>query len=169
MRLYFLRHGSAADADTWRGSDFDRPLTDEGRDRIALEAQAIKQLNLGLDRIVTSPLLRAKQTAAIVADALQMQGELVEDDRLGAHFGVEPLAGILRAYPTMGSLMLVGHEPTFSLTIGRLVGGAALDVKKGSLARVDISDTAKLRGKLVWLAPPSILVLGRGPSDREHR
>jgi phosphohistidine phosphatase len=167
VRLYFLRHGAAADADTWRGSDFDRPLTDQGRERIALESHAIKHLNLALDRIVTSPFLRAKQTAAIVADVLKMQTAPVEDERLGANFGVEPLAGVLCAHPKECALMLVGHEPTFSATIGRLIGGAALEVKTGSLARVDLSDTMKLTGKLIWLAPPSILVLGQVP-ERAH-
>src|ERR1035438_7369156 len=94
-KLYFLRHGEAADADVWRGSDFDRPLTDEGRERIALEADAIKHLDLGLDRIVTSPLIRAQQTATIVADALQMHDRLVKDDRLGLNFSLEQLAYVL--------------------------------------------------------------------------
>jgi phosphohistidine phosphatase len=162
--LYFLRHGEAADADTWPGDDFDRPLTGEGRERMAFEAQAIKHLELGLDRIVTSPLVRAQQTAAIVAGALQIRGGLVEDEGLGANFGVERLADILRAHPKARALLLVGHEPSLSATIGRLIGGAAINMKKGSLARVDLSGTSKLEGKLMWLAPPRVLLLGLRPS-----
>jgi phosphohistidine phosphatase len=159
--LYFLRHGQAADADAWLGDDFDRPLTGAGRERMALEAQAIKHLDLGLERIVTSPLVRAQQTAAIVADALQMRDALVEDERLGAGFGLEGLARVLEARPRAGALMLVGHEPSFSATVGRLIGGAAIDFKKGGLARVYLSDAAELKGELMWLVPPRVLLLGR--------
>ncbi|MDB5026677.1 MAG: phosphohistidine phosphatase, SixA [Candidatus Eremiobacteraeota bacterium] len=159
-KLYFLRHGVAADADSWRGDDFDRPLTDEGRERMALEAEAIKRLGLGLDRIVTSPLVRARQTAEIVAGALGIGNALVEDERLGPGFGLERLADVLQAHRGAKALMLVGHEPTLSATVGRLIGGAALDFKKGAVARVDLSDGSRLRGVLIWLAPPKVLLAG---------
>jgi phosphohistidine phosphatase len=158
--LYFLRHGDAGDAAAWRGADFDRPLSDEGRERMALEAEAIKQLDLAVDRIITSPLVRARQTAAIVADALQIRDTLVEDERLGSNFGLEQLADILDFRPRAKSVMLVGHEPSLSATVGRLIGGAAIDFKKGSLARVDLSDTFGLKGELMWLVPPKVLLLG---------
>jgi phosphohistidine phosphatase len=161
--LYFLRHGEAADADAWLGADFDRPLTGEGRERMTLEAEAIKRLDLGLERIVTSPLVRAQQTAAIVAGALQIRNALVEDEGLGANFDLEQLANILNAHPKARALMLVGHEPSLSATIGRLIGGGAINLKKGSLARVDLSRTSKLEGKLMWLAPPRVLLLGLRP------
>jgi phosphohistidine phosphatase len=169
LNLYFLRHGEAADAFAWQGDDFDRPLTDEGRERMALEAEAIKHLELGLNRIVTSPLLRARQTAAIVADALQMQDALVADERLGANLSLEQLADILRSQPDAGALMLVGHEPSLSATIGRLIGGAAIDFKKGSLARVELSDRSDLRGELMWLVPPRLLLLGLRPVQAPQR
>jgi phosphohistidine phosphatase len=158
--LYFLRHGEAADAGTWRGDDFSRPLTDRGRERLALEAQALKQLGLAVEEIVTSPLLRARQTAAIVADALRMADRLVADERLGADFSFAQLARLLHDHPTVRSLMLVGHEPSFSSVIGRLIGGASVEVKKGSLARVDLSGTSGLKGELIWLVPPRVLLLG---------
>ena len=158
--LYFLRHGQAGDAETWQGDDFDRPLTDEGRERMKLEAEAIKLLDLGLDRIVTSPLVRARQTAAIVADALQMRDALIEDQRLGPGFGLDQLANVLRDRARTSALMLVGHEPSFSATVSRLIGGAAIDFKKGALARVYLSDTSELEGELMWLVPPRVILLG---------
>lgn len=158
LNLYFLRHGEAADAGVWAGDDFARPLTERGRERMALEAQAIKRLDLGLDRIVTSPLVRARQTAAIVADALEMRDRLVENVSLGTRFGLEELMDVLRAHPAARSLMLVGHEPSLSAVIGGLVGGAAIDFKKGSLARVGLSGTSELKGRLLWLAPPRLLL-----------
>jgi phosphohistidine phosphatase len=158
MELYFLRHGRAADAESWRGTDFDRPLTDDGRERMAREAKAIVQLVPVIDRIVTSPLVRARQTAEIVAIALKATDRLVEDERLGAGFDLDRLAGILRAHDDAAALMLVGHEPALSATIGRLIGGAAVELKKGSLARVDLPDAARLAGELIWLVPPKVLL-----------
>jgi phosphohistidine phosphatase len=159
-KLYFLRHGEAADAGAWPGDDFHRPLTGEGRERMTLEAGAIARLDLALDAIATSPLVRARQTAAIVADALQLHDKLVEDERLGANFDFHLLADILHDHRTARALMLVGHEPSFSAVIGRLIGSAAVNVKKGSLARVDLSGTAELKGELVWLVPPRVLLAG---------
>ncbi len=81
MKVYFLRHGVAADRDEWKGADADRPLTPEGRDWIEREAEAIDKLRIRLPTIVTSPLLRAKEIAEIVARKLKMRGALVEDHR----------------------------------------------------------------------------------------
>ena len=69
MNCYFLRHGIAVEPEAWSGNDFERPLTRDGHTRMEREAKAIAELSLDLDAIVTSPLLRAKQTAEIVAAA----------------------------------------------------------------------------------------------------
>jgi len=65
---------------------------------------------------------------------------------------------ILQAYPEAKALMLVGHEPDFSQLIGELIGGGRVTCKKGSLACVELNNTS-LQGELVWLVPPSVLVL----------
>jgi phosphohistidine phosphatase len=124
---------------------------------MAHEAKSMRRLSLELDAIVTSPLLRAKQTAEIVADALKMHHRLVADERLGLGFSIEGLAGMLQDHHDAEALMLVGHEPSMSATIGRLVGGARLDLKKGGLARIDLPNTSSLQGRLMWLVPPKIL------------
>ena len=157
MNCYFLRHGLAVEPAQWNGRDFDRPLTPEGRDRMEREARAIANLSLGLDLIVTSPLLRAKQTAEIVAGRLKMRGKPIEDDRLADGFNVERLGEILAEHANAGAVMLVGHEPTMSATIGRLAGGADLELKKGALANVLLPDPSSRSGMLVWLIPPKIL------------
>ena len=59
--------------------------------------------------------------------------------------------------------MLVGHEPSLGAVIGRLIGGATVEVKKGSLARVDLSRTSELKGELIWLVPPRVLLAGARP------
>lgn len=158
VELYFLRHGIAAEPDEWRGSDFDRPLTSEGRTRMGREAKSISKLDLDLDCILTSPLVRAKQTAQIVADVIKMSDRLVDDARLGPNFAIELLADILSERVKANAMMLVGHDPTMTKTIGRLVGGARIDLKKGGLALVRLPDLPSLNGELLWLAPPKLLI-----------
>ena len=158
MRLYFLRHGLAADRETWTGDDFDRPLTDQGKERMAREAATLVEMSLDLDVILTSPLVRAYQTAEIVAQHLNQTDKLVQDERLSPGFGSNQLAKILKTYPGAQALMLVGHEPDFSQVIGDLIGGGRFTCKKGSLACVELTDRS-LHGVLVWLIPASVLVV----------
>ena len=158
MRLYFLRHGLAADRETWTGDDFDRPLTDQGKERMAREAATLVKMSLDLDVILTSPLVRAYQTAEIVAQHMNQTDQLVQDEQLSPGFGSNQLAKILKTYPEAQALMLVGHEPDFSQVIGDLIGGGRLTCKKGSLACVELTDRS-LQGNLVWLIPASVLVL----------
>jgi phosphohistidine phosphatase len=158
MKLYFLRHGEAGDPAQWQGDDADRPLTDEGLRRMELEARTMKRLDLGIDKIITSPLARAQQTAEIVAIALKRKDHLVSDERLGPQFGPERLAEILRENQGVRDLMLVGHEPSMSTTLGRLIGGRVA-LKKGGLARAEVPDPAQLSGALEWLLAPRVLLL----------
>jgi phosphohistidine phosphatase len=157
MKCYFLRHGLAGDSSEWKGRDFDRPLTSAGCERMGREAKTIDDLALDLDCIVTSPLVRARQTAEIVAQRLGLRKKLVEDERLAGGFNAERLAEILQAHADADALMLVGHEPTMSATIGRLIGGAHIELKKGALACVEIADPASPRGTLLALIPPKVL------------
>jgi phosphohistidine phosphatase len=121
------------------------------------EVKALARLSLDLDAIVTSPLVRAKQTAAIVADGLRASDRLAEDERVGLDFDTARLAGILGDRRVANAIMFVGHEPSMSETIGRLVGGARIELKKGGLALVDVPNPASLVGSLVWLIPPKVL------------
>lgn len=157
MMCYFLRHGAAGDAQTWEGADFDRALTSEGKKRIAREAKAIADLDLEIQLVVTSPLVRARQTAQIVVDELDLRDALVEDERVGLGFSKGRLGDILSDHPKVSAIMLVGHEPSMGQTIGDLIGGADIDFKKGSLACVDVASGPELRGRLVWLAAPKLL------------
>jgi phosphohistidine phosphatase len=156
MRCYFLRHGLAGDREAWTGDDARRPLTPEGRDRMKREAEAIDDLGLGLDLIVTSPLARAKQTAQIVADRLKMDDRLVEDERLGIDLDPERLRAVLEAHAGVAAIMVVGHEPSMSETIGTLIGDGRIELKKGGLACVELDGSFR-SGTLAFLIPPKIL------------
>jgi phosphohistidine phosphatase len=155
MRCYFLRHGIAADPESWSGSDADRPLTREGCERMEFEAKAIDKLGLELECIVTSPLLRAKQTAEFVVQRLA-DAKIVEDRRLADGFNLERLGDILSSHSDVESIMLVGHEPSMSATIGRAIGNASVELKKAALAGIEFGDRGA--GTLFCLIPPKVLV-----------
>ena len=157
MRVYFLRHGKAEDRAAWQGRDADRPLTAEGAEELRREAKRLRAMDLGLDVIVTSPLARARATAEIVAAELGLGGSLVEDERLAPGFDLGRLEQVLAAHGRAGAIMLVGHEPDFGETIAELIGGGDVVMKKGGLARVDVTAPAAGGGRLVWLLTPPLL------------
>jgi len=156
VKLYFLRHG-LADREEWSGDDFVRPLTEKGRSRMEKEADRLAELDFAPEVILTSPLTRARQTAEIVAARLDRANDVQLDERLALGFGMRQLSEILAARANCDSILMVGHEPDFSETIGALIGGGRVVCKKGSLARVDLESLHPPRGRLVWLVTPSIL------------
>ena len=157
MEIYFLRHGEAGKQSDWKGEDSERPLNAEGVTRMKREASAIASLGLHLELIVTSPYVRALQTADFVARALGLAGSPVIDDRLSPGFSRDGLAQVLAAHSDRAALMLVGHDPDFCETISACTGGGRVECKKGSLVRVGFDDPANLRGVLRWLIPPKLL------------
>ena len=159
LKLYFLRHGQAGNRQDWRGDDSKRPLTVKGKQRMQREAATIWTLELPLDVIISSPLVRAAQTAEIVAKAKGSSAKLVTDGRLAPGFGPKHLAAIVAEHRGARGLMLVGHEPDFSETISQVTGGGRLTMKKGALACVEVEDSASLNGTLGWLIPPKVLEL----------
>ncbi len=157
MDLYFLRHGDALGAGEWKGDDGARPLSQADAARIAREGETLAGLSLGISLILSSPLVRALRTAEIVAAALGLRGAFRADKRLSPGFDHGGLAEILADHADIPALMLVGHEPDFSRTIGACTGGGQVECRKGSLARLSISDVRRARGSLVWLLPPEVL------------
>jgi phosphohistidine phosphatase len=157
MKLFFLRHGLAGNRNEWKGDDASRPLTDEGVKKMKTAAVTLDQLDLKLDVIITSPLVRARQTAEIVAQKLDLNSKLVEDERLAHGFNVAHLQAVLLDHPGANVVMLVGHEPDFSETISALVGGGRIVCKKGGLALVELPNANSRHGELVWLIPPKVL------------
>lgn len=158
MILYFLRHGLAEDRLVWSGDDSLRPLTRQGVKLMEREADALMPLLSDLKLIVTSPLTRAYQTAEIVAKKLSLTGNLIKDQRLSPGFDQHQLGLILDDHTDQELIMLVGHEPDFSLTISSIIGGGNLVCKKGGLARVDLFSRSPLAGELVWLVPSKLII-----------
>lgn len=155
-RVFFVRHG-LADRSAWDGPDHLRPLTPEGIERMERSAGRMADLGLGVDLVLTSPLTRARQTAEIVAAALDPSGGLVEDARLAGGFDDDALGDMLRENADVDRILLAGHEPSFGIVVGRITGGSHIICKKGSLLRVDLWGEDPPRGDLVWSIPPKVL------------
>lgn len=156
MTVFFLRHGLAEEKDRWSGDDFDRPLTDHGRELLRDEAKGIERLALDIDGVISSPYVRAFRTAEIVARAIGLLDLLEKDARLGPDFDVAALDGILSGRDRESSVLLVGHEPDFSKTIGEVIGGGRVHCKKGGLVCLEIEGSPP-HGELLWSLPPAFL------------
>lgn len=155
MRLYLLRHGDAEDyAPT--GRDFDRRLTPEGIERMRAEAEGMRALGLKFEKIFASPLLRARETAEIVAETLGLPAPAIEP-RVGGEFRLETIGEILEEQAGFEKVLFVGHQPDMSLTIQQLCGGMA-EMKRGSLACLECDVPRRGQGVLLWLLSPRQLI-----------
>ncbi|NOK64304.1 MAG: phosphohistidine phosphatase SixA [Chloroflexi bacterium AL-W] len=155
MELYLLRHGIAADVGPDGSGDVGRPLTDDGITKMYMEAHALKKLAIQLDIILTSPLVRAQQTAEIVGETLGITVQQAQELALGCD--VAQLRTLLQQYPGAERVLIVGHEPDFSNLIGTLTGGSNVVMKKGGLGKVDLYAVEAHMGTLSWLLPPRVL------------
>lgn len=156
MKLYFLRHGPA-EAMGGGVHDADRDLTPEGEALVREEAAALARMDLRLDAILTSPFLRARKTAEIVASALGAQDRLAVDERLAYGFRLGALQAMVAERPGIRALMVVGHNPDLPITAGRLAGGALIDMKRGGLILIDADRIEPGAGALEWVLPPKLL------------
>ncbi len=150
MHLYFLRHGEA-DWPEWKKSDDERPLTKRGKKEMHDVAKFLARIKAKPSLIVSSPLPRASQTAEIAAEHLKLKCRT--DKLLAPGFGLNHLKRLFEKYPEK-SLMIVGHEPSFTETISALTG-ASLKLSKAGVALVDV-DLPSRKGKLLWLFPPRL-------------
>jgi len=132
--LYLLRHGEAdhEGTPTWT-HDSRRPLTRQGKEKMALQAAAMQRTGLEIEAIVTSPYLRARQTAEIVAAAYRMEDRLVESDLLEPGASFKDFQKTLRTVPAT-RVLVVGHAPDLGEWVGDLLGGEPVGLGKGWLA-----------------------------------
>lgn len=154
MKLYFFRHGIAADAEPDQ-PDANRQLTNKGKTRTRKAARLLAETGVKPERIYSSPLVRARQTAELLSEALDVVVQVKKE--VGPGFDRAAVEKLIADLDDETDIMFVGHEPDFSTVIGDLIGGGDVTVKKGSLARIDIVTREPLRGSLVWLLPPKLL------------
>ena len=163
MNVFILRHGIAVERGT-KGfeKDSERPLTAKGKRQLRNSAAAMKRMKLRFDLILSSPYVRARQTAEIVAEELKLKKRLKLSDTLKYENNPEAMISqITTLKPMPKNLLLVGHEPYLSNLISRLVSGngnMAMDFKKGGLCKVEVENLREgTTAQLVWLLTPKLM------------
>ncbi len=161
IQVYFIRHGIAADPEDYE-RDGDRPLTEKGRQKTQAIAQRLQELKLQFDEILTSPLVRAHQTAEIFLEK-GLAPQLTVNESLAP---IGSFSNWLDEIKTLEhkTLALVGHEPDLSQWAELLVWGevkGAIKLKKAGMIGIDIVNPIDPIGNssLFWLTPPRFLIL----------
>jgi phosphohistidine phosphatase len=156
VEIYLLRHADAGDPTTFRGDDAQRPLSDKGRRQASSMGRFLNRRGFHPDVIVSSPKMRARQTAELVAAALDTPVAL--DERLGESLDLYGLGELVAAAAGKRKLLLVGHDPEFSELAAELIGAPGLHLKKGALARIDTPTPLEPSGGVLrWLIPPDLV------------
>jgi len=149
-----MRHGKAEDPGPGK-NDADRRLTKKGHEEIVAAGRWMAAQDLRFDLIASSPLFRAQETAAIIAESLGKKQRLVTWKVLVPGGNTDTVCRMIGKQGEIRSILLVGHEPLLSALISRIIAGdenAAIAMTKGSLAKIrGFSPTGHLSGELHWL------------------
>ena len=159
MELYLIRHGVAAERGDAYPDDTQRPLTREGVAKVRKEGAGFTAFGIRFDLILTSPLVRARQTAEAFADALPeaMPVKVVSSLSPGAAFAA--VREDLARHSGATRIALVGHEPDMGRLAARLIGARApIPFKKGAICRIDVEAVPPAGpGILRWFVTPKML------------
>ena len=153
MRVLVIRHAQAVPQGTRDLRDADRPLTADGERRFRATALALARVVPNPEVLLTSPLLRARQTATLLAAAW------TELEPALASGSVDAILRALEQHARGATVVLVGHEPTVSALLGELLGvisSEAIVFEPGAAALLEISSVARHSGRLVWFLPPDL-------------
>ena len=159
MQIYLLRHGIAADATPGK-SDFERPLTAEGKRELRTLLQFAFKAGVKPSLLLSSPYLRALETAQIAESELECAGGILETRALVPSGDPSDVWLEIRSHKEEKSILLASHEPLMGVLLGYLLGGHNLmvDFKKGAMARVDVdSIPSQPRGVFKWMIHPKML------------
>ncbi|HXP85229.1 MAG TPA: phosphohistidine phosphatase SixA [Bryobacteraceae bacterium] len=163
MELYLLRHAIAEDRSA-TGRDADRKLTAEGLDKLRHVARLAAAAGVKPSLILSSPYVRAVETAAATGRVLEYKEEILKTDRLTPGASPSDAWAELRAHRGEESILLVGHEPLFSALASWMLGSArvVVDFRKSALVRIDFQTLgAEPRGVLRWMITPKLAEAAR--------
>jgi phosphohistidine phosphatase len=154
MNLYLMRHADAGVPRDNPALDAKRALVKEGKEQCMLMARVLGALKVQVDVIVSSPLKRALQTAQFVGTELGCEAKVEISPALGLEADYAKFQQMLAKYSDREGVLVVGHNPNVFQFLGRMItgnGGAAIRMRKGSIARVDMDRHPPL---LRWLIDP---------------
>lgn len=154
MILYLMRHASAGTVRENPTLDAKRSLVKEGKEQCMLMARVVAALKAQVDVVVSSPLKRARQTAQLVATELGYDSKVEVSAALGLDGTYADFQQMLAKYADREGILAVGHNPNIFQFLGRLItgnGGAAIRMRKGSIARIDMGHHPP---RLQWLLDP---------------
>lgn len=158
MIVYFLRHANAGTHLATPKKDEKRGLDKEGIEQCGYVGRALAALDVQVDTIVSSPLKRSTQTAALVGNEMGHEGKLQIDPSLRPQAAFPEFRKLLDKYAQLEAIMVVGHNPNLSEFLGRIIsdngGEAALELRKGAVAKVEVRRSS---GSLHWVLTPKIL------------
>jgi len=159
IQLYLIRHGIAEErGDAWP-DDTKRPLSEDGMARLRKSVRGLSRLGVSFDVIVTSPLVRTRQTAEIVAAGLDSHPHVVNAESLGPAGSYAAVMADLEKHSKRLSIALAGHEPGIGELAARLAGSRhPIPFKKGAICRIDVDALPPGGpGELRWFLTPKIL------------
>jgi phosphohistidine phosphatase len=157
--LYLVRHAiAAARGEEWP-DDTKRPLTEHGIARFKAVVKGLRALDVVVDEIFTSPLVRTTQTAAILAAGLEGKPPVKPLDALAPGHSPQSVMTQLAKAARRTRLAIVGHEPDLGELAAFLIGAErALPFRKGGVCRIDMGSlTSRRAAALIWFAPPKML------------
>jgi phosphohistidine phosphatase len=162
--LYLIRHGVAEERGEAWPDDSKRPLTQDGMSKLRKIARALETLEVNFDVIVSSPLVRTRQTAEIIAGGLDPHPHIVTSDALAPGGSAAAALSDLEKHAKRERIALVGHEPGIGELAARLVGSRhPIPFKKGAVCRIDVERMPPAGpGDLRWFLTPKMLRLIRG-------
>ncbi len=158
MFVYFLRHASAGQTLPNLKKDEKRALDKDGLEQCGYIGRALTALGVQVEVIISSPLKRSTQTAALVGNEMGHEGKLVTENALRPEANFAEFQKLLEKYARQDSIMLVGHNPNLRDFLGRVISEpgrqAVIELKKGAVAKVEMRRNA---GSLSWCITPRIL------------
>jgi phosphohistidine phosphatase len=159
LELYLIRHGEAAERGKEYPDDSKRPLTSQGMARLRKEAHALNELGVTFEEIITSPLVRTRQTADTLAEVLKGKPSVSASDALAPAGTSAAVIQELGRHMRKARIALVGHEPNIGELAARLIGARSpIAFKKGAICRIDFEVfPPKGIGQLRWFLTPRML------------
>lgn len=157
--LYLVRHAIAAERGSEWPDDTKRPLTERGVSRFKEAVKGLRRIDVAVDEVFTSPLVRTRQTAELLAGGLEGKPPVKVLDALAPGHTSASVMTSLAKVAKRRRIALVGHEPELGELAAYLIGaGRALAFKKGGVCRIDVGSlTTRRAGALVWFLTPTVL------------